>query len=108
MSSKKYVIEILEPAQIELENIALLHMSLVGPASAKKITDSIFESIKRLEDQPFSGAFVNEPELASEGYRFVVSGKYLSVYRVFDQSVIVYHVFDGRMDYPKLFQIPFE
>ena len=35
-------IEILESAQRELEAIAELHMNLVGPNSARKITDRIF------------------------------------------------------------------
>lgn len=105
MSSKKFTVEILEPAQKELENIALLHLSLVDPASAKKITDKIYKSLERLESQPFSGPLVNDPVLASEGYRFVVTDNYLSIYRVFDQHVVIYHIFDGKTDYPNLFYI---
>lgn len=37
-------IEILESAQRELEAIAELHMNLVGPNSARKITDRILDS----------------------------------------------------------------
>ena len=42
-------IEILESAQRELEAIAELHMNLVGPNSARKITDRILDSLSRLE-----------------------------------------------------------
>lgn len=38
-------IEILESAQRELEAIAELHMNLVGPNSARKITDRILDSL---------------------------------------------------------------
>ena len=47
-------IEILESAQRELEAIAELHMNLVGPNSARKITDRILDSLSRLERFPLS------------------------------------------------------
>ena len=40
---------ILEPAQRELEEIAQLHLNLVGPNSARKITDLILDTLSRLE-----------------------------------------------------------
>ena len=49
-------IEILESAQRELEAIAELHMNLVGPNSARKITDRILDSLSRLERFPLSGS----------------------------------------------------
>ena len=39
---------ILEPAQRELEEIAQLHLNLVGPNSARKITDLILDTLSRL------------------------------------------------------------
>ena len=39
MSEKLYRIQILDPAQAELEDVARLYCSLVGPSSARKITD---------------------------------------------------------------------
>ena len=44
-------IEILESAQRELEAIAELHMNLVGPNSARKITDRILDSLWRVRFQ---------------------------------------------------------
>ena len=46
---------ILEPAQRELEEIAILHMNLVGPNSARKITNLILDTLSRLELFPLSG-----------------------------------------------------
>ena len=46
---------ILEPAQRELEEIAQLHLNLVGPNSARKITDLILDTLSRLEMFPLSG-----------------------------------------------------
>ena len=46
---------LLEPAQRELEEIAQLHRNLVGPNSARKITNKIFDALSRLELFPLSG-----------------------------------------------------
>ena len=46
---------ILEPAQWELEEIAQLHMNLVGPNSARNITNLILDTLSRLEMFPLSG-----------------------------------------------------
>lgn len=47
---------LLEPAQRELEEIAQLHRNLVGPNSARKITNKIFDALSRLELFPLSGS----------------------------------------------------
>ena len=46
---------ILESAQRELEEIAMVHLNLVGPNSARKITDRILDTLSRLETFPLSG-----------------------------------------------------
>ena len=99
-----YRVELLAPAQRELEEIARLYMTLSGPQSARKITDSLYHALAQLERFPFSGPALREPELRSLGYRCIVVGKYVAVYRVIDHTVTVYHIFDGRSDYPALFK----
>jgi len=37
------------------------------------------------------------------GYRKLICGNYLCFYRVIGEAVFVYHVADGRTDYPKMF-----
>lgn len=95
---------ILESAQMDLEGIAQLHMNLVGPNSARKITDSIYHSLSRLEQFPLSGFTPNDSELRSEGYRFVVSGNYICIYRPIAVNVFVYHIAHGASNYPVLFK----
>ena len=48
-------LEILPPAQGELEEIAQVHMALSGPSSARKITDQIFDALEQLTRFPLSG-----------------------------------------------------
>ena len=95
---------ILEPAQRELEAIALLHMNLVGPASARKITDLILHTLSRLELFPLSGHIPRDKELRNSGCRYVIAGKYICVYRLLGETVYVLHIAHGASNYPTLFK----
>lgn len=95
---------ILEPAQRELEEIAALHMHLSGPSSARKITDKILNTLSRLESFPLSGSMPQDKYLKACGYRYVIAGKYICVYRCAGEMVAVYHIAHGASNYPGLFK----
>ena len=95
---------ILESAQRELEEIAMVHLNLVGPNSARKITDRIFDTLSRLEPFPLSGPEAWDRELKLQGYRYVIAGKYICLYRVIAETVFVYHIAHGASNYPTLFK----
>ena len=104
MAEKTYAVRVLDPAQGELEEIARLYLSLAGVRSARKITDRIFNALEQLARFPLSGSPMREPELRSLGYRFLTAEKYVMIYRLIGDTVFVYHIFDGRSDYPTLFR----
>lgn len=104
MAEKTYSVQILDPAQSEIEEIAQLHLSLVGVQSARKITDKIYDAMEQLSRYPFSGPPMRESELRNLGYRFLVVEKYIVIYRLIGEVIFVYHFFDGRSDYPTLFR----
>ena len=95
---------ILEPAQRELEQIAQLHMNLVGPNSARKITNRILDSLSQLAQFPLSGSLPHDKDLRALGYRYVIAGKYICVYRLLGETVYVYHIAHGASNYPLLFK----
>lgn len=95
---------ILEPAQKELEEIAHLHLNLVGPNSARNITNRIFDTLSRLETFPLSGLIPQDKELRASGYRYIIAEKYICVYKVIGDSVFVYHIAHGSSNYPTLFK----
>lgn len=97
---------ILPPAQQELEEIALVHLHLSGPDSARKITDLIYDTLGRLERFPLSGHPARDRWLAKAGYRIVIAGKYIAVYRFLkrEDRVYVYHIAHGSKEYPVLFK----
>jgi plasmid stabilization system protein ParE len=95
---------ILEPAQRELEEIAEIHLRLVGPNSARNITDLIYDTLARLEPFPLSGHPLKDRELQAIGYRYVIAGKYICIYRLIADTVYVYHIVHGTSNYPNLFK----
>ncbi len=101
-SEKVFDMRILPPAQYELEEIALLHKTLSGPESARKITDEMFSAMERLTRFPLSAPLIRDVELRRLGYRYVVVKNYLMFYRLIGDTVYVYHIVHGRTDYPTL------
>ena len=93
---------ILEPAQKELAEIAQLYLNLAGPASAAKIVNEILNTLQRLEQFPLSGHVPRDRFLRQSGYRLVIVGKYICVYRCIDDEALVYHITHGARDYPRL------
>lgn len=97
-----YRLEILTPAWQDIDRISDLHLLLVGPQSAQKITDKLLDTIALLASQPYMGALHPDPFLAQREYRKIICGNYVCVYKVIGTTVYVYRVVDGRTDYPKL------
>ena len=79
-------------------------MGLSGPESARKITNGIVDTLSRLERFPLSGHIPADKELRVSGYRYVIAGKYICVYRPIGQTVFVYHIAHGASNYPSLFK----
>ena len=104
MADQLISLQILDPAQGDLENIAQLYLSLAGQESSRKITNRIFNALEQLTRFPLSGSPMRDAELRNLEYRFLVVDKYILIYRYIGNSVIVYHIFDGRSDYPTLFR----
>ena len=100
----RHDLTILGTAQADLEEIAQLHLELVGPNSARNISDKIYGSLDRLRDFPFMGTAIGDEGLRKRGFRKLVSGNYLCFYRVVQKTVLVYHIVDGRTEYKRLFR----
>ena len=99
-----YKLELLTPAQRELEQIAEVYFGLAGADSARRITSQILNSLERLAQFPLSGVEPRDRWLREAGFRLVISGKYIAAYRLIENTVYVYHIAHGASDYPKLFR----
>ena len=50
------------------------------------------------------GIIPQDKELRNGGYRYVIAGKYICVYRLIAETVYVYHIAHGASNYPMLFK----
>jgi toxin ParE1/3/4 len=90
-------------AREDILNIARYHLEQVGPNSARKITNTIEQTINHLEYFPLMGQTHPDPVLAANGFRkIVVSSPYVCIYKVFDDTIYIYRIVNGKTDYPKL------
>ena len=103
MAQKKYNLEILSPARDEILEIAQLCYALVGPESARKITAKIKDSLDHLRTHPLMGVMLRDKTLREMGYRMLICGNYICIYKQIGDTVYVYHISDGRSNYPRLF-----
>ncbi|HWQ96647.1 MAG TPA: type II toxin-antitoxin system RelE/ParE family toxin [Clostridia bacterium] len=102
MPAPTYSLTILTPAQRELDEIARVYLELAGAESARTVTDQILDSLERLKTYPLSGSLPRDRWLKEAGFRLVISGKFIAVYRLIDACVFVYHIAHGATDYPTL------
>ncbi|MCL2604046.1 MAG: type II toxin-antitoxin system RelE/ParE family toxin [Defluviitaleaceae bacterium] len=99
-----YKIELLAPAWDDLDAIADYHMEEVGPESARKITNKILSELERLKIFPLSCPLVPYQELAEQGYRMLVCGRYVCIYKLHGNNVYVYHIVASTINYPAMFK----
>jgi plasmid stabilization system protein ParE len=76
----------------------------VGPISAHRIKNRILKALKHLEIHPLAASLIYDEELAAMGFRRMVCGKYLCIYRLKGDTVYVYRIVASAMNYPVLFK----
>lgn len=98
-----YRVELLPTAWEDLKQIEDYYCIEFGVGSALKVSDAILDSLERLENYPDSGSLTPDKWLNQQGYRMVVCGKFVSIYRRIDNIVFVYHIANTQTEYTKLF-----
>lgn len=93
----------LTPAADDLREIVKYHISKVGVQSARQIYQEIRSTVGKLRAFPLMGQTHPDPLLAAEGYRkLVLTRTYVAVYKIIDDTVYIYHIVNGKTDYPRL------
>lgn len=92
-------IEWLHEARMEYRDLLLYHKSTVGKQSAEKFADMILSSVRKLEAFPEMGVLKEAQLLGRYGFRALFIGKYVCIYRIAGDTVLIYHIADARTDY---------
>lgn len=99
----KVKLQYLPPASQDFEEIVKYHIIQVSVTSARNIYHLMETTINRLADYPLLGQIHPDPVLAAQGYRkLVLNRTYVAVYKIIGDTVYIYRIVNGTMDYPKL------
>lgn len=98
-----YKVNILPTAWEDLKKIEDWYLVQFGVETALKVSDSILDTIERLEQFPNSGSLTPDKWLNEMGYRMVICEKHVAIYKKIVDEVYVYHIADTQTEYTKLF-----
>lgn len=100
---EKYDVELLPAAYADLDEIFDYIMADNPQAAAGMLVlDSIVQSLRRLENFPYSGAPLLERSLKKFDFRMVIAEPYIAFYRFIDNKVLIYRILHGARNYPHL------
>jgi toxin ParE1/3/4 len=99
-----FKVEILPSAWKDLKSIEDYYALEFDADTAIAVVDSILDRIEKLEIFPDIGNDTPDPWLNKRDYRMLICKKHVAIFRKIDKSIYVYHIFNTRSDYPKLFK----
>ena len=92
-----------DEAQADLAGIkSYIAKNLENPSAAISTVRNITKDIRRLREHSLIGASLSSIADVESDYRFLVTGSYLTFYRVLDNDVYVDRVRYGRRDYLRI------
>ena len=90
-------------AQSDLAEIkAYITQDLENPVAARSTVQKIMKDIRRLREYAFIGTPLSSITGEESDYRFLVTGSYLTFYRVDGHNIFVDRVLYGRRDYLRI------
>ena len=92
-----------EEAQNDLLEIkAYIEEELLNPSAALATVGRITKSLRILQNHAQAGALLSSIADIESDYRFLVSGNYLSFYRVCGRGVYIDRILSGKRDYMRI------
>ena len=85
-----------------LETKTYIEEELQNPASAKETVNNIIKSLRILQDFAQAGALLSSVVNIESDYRFLVSGNYISFYRIYDDKIYVDRILYARRNYMQI------
>ncbi|MDE5679862.1 MAG: type II toxin-antitoxin system RelE/ParE family toxin [Lachnospiraceae bacterium] len=98
-----YQVEILPTAWEDLKRIEDWYLIQFDMETALKASSHILDAVERLESFPNFGSLTPDEWLNQQGYRMVICGKHVAIYRQIGKVVYIYHIADTQTEYTKLF-----
>lgn len=92
-----------EEAKTDLTEIkAYIERELLNPSAALNTVNRITKSLRILQDHAQAGAPLSSIADIESDYRFIVSGNYISFYRVYSSEIYIDRILYARRDYMRI------
>ena len=99
MDNETFALNYTQAAREDMLDI-LMYISdeLHSPRAAERILEKIEKDLERLREHPYSAPIARDTYLSSQGFRMLVTGKYLVFYKVNESfsEVLVYRIVYGK------------
>jgi len=99
----KHGIKYLPAAVEDLATIEDWYRLHFDDGTALKVVDSILTAVSRLEDFPDSGSLPPDEWLVQNGFKMIIAGRHVAIYKKVGDDIYIYHIADTRTEYEKLF-----
>ena len=96
-------INILPSAWADLTTIEDWYTLEFSQETGAKVIESILKSLEYLELFPESGSYLPYKRLTAQGYRMVLSGQHVSIYKVIGKEIFVYRIVNIKTEYTRIF-----
>ena len=100
---KLYKVELLPAAWQDIDEISD-YLIAKNVQVAHRIIDLLLTEMRKLAIMPEARPYVRDEALRRQGYRLLVCGKYLCIYKIVDDTVFIHHVVNGARNYPLFFK----
>ncbi len=98
-----YKAVITREAQREYESIvSYLVSTLLSPAAADDFMNEFEYQVALTCEMPLMHPLSHLPELAALGYRPIHVKRYVALYRIADDKIVIAHIFHQTQDYARL------
>lgn len=96
-------VEILPTAWEDLKKIEDWYAIQFDVKTAIEVSDRILDAIENLQEFPDMGSLTPDEWLNEMGYKMLICGKCVAIYKYIKNVVYIYHIADTQTDYTKLF-----
>lgn len=92
-------IEWLDEARNEFRDYLLYYRNNVGAKFAREFSKKVLSSVGQLEQFPQMGVLRQDTRMGKYGFRALFVEQYVCVYRIEEDTMLIYHLADARKNY---------
>lgn len=92
-------VEWLAEARNEFRDYLLYYQNKVGAKYARAFSNKVLSSVEQLAQFPELGVLRQDTLMGKHGFRALFVAQYVCVYRIEENTVLIYHFTDARKNY---------